>query len=209
MIKMNKIKIEKGVLLISIIDAAIVSLAFILIGVYLNYDGYTSQFIYSCHVKTSFEFEIADENGIVYPAGTVFEVGHIIGDGKLAIYIEDDISNRVESDSDALAIEYGIDPYKHRVDPVRSLTIEDAQNSDELAKVFESLKNKVKKDFYRDCLITVAIGLVIFVVSLAVFVLINRALKNKPKAQYAVLLALTVICAVISFGSIMYLSGSL
>lgn len=38
---MNSIKIEKRALLISVIEAVIVSLAFVLTNVYENYDGYS------------------------------------------------------------------------------------------------------------------------------------------------------------------------
>lgn len=55
--------IGKGGLLISIIDAAVVALAFILTTVYLNYEEYTRWGIYDCHVETSFGFDIAEVSG--------------------------------------------------------------------------------------------------------------------------------------------------
>lgn len=125
-------------------------------------------------------------------------------DGRLALYIYDD-SIQADSDSSAIALEYGIDPYIRRVNPIVDLKIEDAHNSDELAKVFESLKNNVKKEFHIHCLITVAIGLLVFIVFCALFVPINHALRNKHKVQYAVLLGLTIICVFLSVGWIIYM----
>ena len=142
---MNSIKIEKRALLISVIEAVIVSLAFVLTNVYENYDGYSKNYFYSCKENASFEFDIEDTDGTVYPAGTVFEVMYFNADGRLALYIYDD-SIQADSDSSAIALEYGIDPYIRRVNPIVDLKIEDAHNSDELAKVFESLKNNVRKN---------------------------------------------------------------
>ena len=138
-------KIEKRTFLISVIEAVIVSLAFVLVNVYENYDGYSRNYFYSCKENASFEFDIVETAGTVYPAGTVFEVLYFNADGRLALYIYDD-SIQVDSDSSAIALEYGIDPYIRRVNPIVDLKIEDAHNSDELAKVFESLKNNVKKE---------------------------------------------------------------
>ena len=201
---MNSIKIEKRALLISVIEAVIVSLAFVLVNVYENYDGYSRNYFYSCKENASFEFDIEDTDGTVYPAGTVFEVLYFNADGRLALYIYDD-SIQADSGSSAIALEYGIDPYIRRVNPIVDLKIEDAHNSDELAKVFESLKNNVKKELYIHCLISVAIGLSVFIVSCALFVPINHALRNKHKVQYAVLLGLTIICVFLSVGWIIYM----
>ena len=201
---MNSIKIEKRALLISVIEAVIVSLAFVLPNVYENYDGYSRNYFYSCKENASFEFDIEETDGTVYPAGTVFEVLYFNADGRLALYIYDD-SIQADSDSSAIALEYGIDPYIRRVNPIVDLKIEDAHNSDELAKVFESLKNNVKKEFYIRCLITVAIGLLVFIVFCALFVPINYALRNKHKVQYVVLLGLTIICVFLSVGWIIYM----
>ena len=112
---------------------------------------------------------------------------------------------QADSDSSAIALEYGIDPYIRRVNPIVDLKIEDAHNSDELAKVFESLKNNVKKELYIHCLISVAIGLSVFIVSCALFVLINNKLRNKHMVQYTVLLGLVVICVFLSVGWIIYM----
>ena len=205
---MNSIKIEKRALLISVIEAVIVSLAFVLTNVYENYDGYSRNYFYSCKENASFEFDIEDTAGTVYPAGTVFEVQYFNADGRLALYIYDG-STQVDSDSSAIDIEYGIDPYIRRVNPIVDLKIEDAHNSDELAKVFESLKNNVKKEFYIHCLIAVAIGLLVFIVSCALFVLINNKLRNKHMVQCTVLLGLVVICVFLSVGWIIYMGRAL
>ena len=205
---MNSIKIEKRALLISIIEAVVISLSFVLVNVYENYDGYSRNYFYSCKEKTSFEFDIEDTAGTVYPAGTVFEVMYFNQDGRLALYVYDD-SIQVDSDSSAIALEYGIDSYIRRVNPIVDLKIEDANNSDELAKVFESLKNNVKKEFYIHCLIAVAIGLLVFIVSCALFVLINNKLRNKHMVQYTVLLGLVVICVFLSVGWIIYMGRAL
>lgn len=205
---MNKIKIEKSALLISVIEAVVISLSFILVNVYENYDGYSRNYFYSCKENTSFEFDIEDTAGTVYPAGTVFEVQYFNQDGRLALYVYDD-SIQVDSDSSAIALEYGIAPSIRRVNPIVDLKIEDAHNSDELAKVFESLKNNVKKEFYIHCLITVAIGLLVFIVSCALFVLINNKLRNKHMVQYTVLLGLVVICVFLSIGWILYMGRAL
>ena len=82
---MNSIKIEKRALLISVIEAVIVSLAFVLTNVYENYDGYSKNYFYSCKENASFEFDIEDTDGTVYPAGTVFEVLYFNADGRLFI----------------------------------------------------------------------------------------------------------------------------
>ena len=193
-------KIEKRTFLISVIEAVIVSLAFVLTNVYENYDGYSRNYFYSCKENASLE----ETDGTVYPAGTVFEVLYFNADGRLALYIYDD-SIQADSDSSAIALEYGIDPYIRRINPIVDLKIEDAQNSDELAKVFKSLKNNVKKEFHIHCLITVAIGLLVFIVFCALFVPINDALRNKHKVQYAVLLGLTIICVFLSVGWIIYM----
>ena len=197
-------KIEKRTLLISVIEAVVISLSFVLVNVYENYDGYSRNYFYSCKENASFEFDIEDTDGTVYPAGTVFEVLYFNADGRVALYIYDD-SIQVDSDSSAIALEYGIDPYIRRVNPIVDLKIEDAHNSDELAKVFESLKNNVKKEFYIHCLIAVAIGLLVFIVSCALFVLINNKLRNKHMVQYTVLLGLVVICVFLSVGWIIYM----
>ena len=197
-------KIEKRTLLISVIEAVVISLSFVLVNVYENYDGYSRNYFYSCKENASFEFDIEDTDGTVYPAGTVFEVLYFNADGRLALYIYDD-SIQVDSDSSAIALEYGIDPYIRRVNPIFDLKIEDAHNSDELAKIFESLKNNVKKEFYIHCLIAVAIGLLVFIVSCALFVLINNKLRNKHMVQYTVLLGLVVICVFLSVGWIIYM----
>ena len=201
---MNSIKIEKRALLISVIEAVVISLAFVLANMYENYDGYSRNYFYSCKENASFEFDIEDTDGTVYPAGTVFEVMYFNADGRLALYIYDG-STQADSDSSAIALEYGIDPYIRRVNPIVDLKIEDAHNSDELAKVFESLKNNVKKELYLHCLISVAIGLSVFIVSCALFVPINHALRNKHKVQYTVLLGLVVICVFLSVGWIIYM----
>ena len=197
-------KIEIRALLISVIEAVVISLSFVLVNVYENYDGYSRNYFYSCKENASFEFDIVETAGTVYPAGTVFEVMYFNADGRLALYIYDD-SIQADSDSSAIALEYGIDPYIRRINPIVDLIIEDAQNSDELAKVFESLKNNVKKEFHIHCLITVAIGLLVFIVFCALFVPINHALRNKHKVQYAVLLGLTIICVFLSVGWIIYM----
>ena len=197
-------KIEKRTLLISVIEAVVISLSFVLVNVYENYDGYSRNYFYSCKENASFEFDIEDTDGTVYPAGTVFEVLYFNADGRLALYIYDD-SIQADSDSSAIALEYGIDPYIRRVNPIFDLKIEDAHNSDELAKIFESLKNNVKKEFYIHCLIAVAIGLLVFIVSCALFVLINNKLRNKHMVQYTVLLGLVVICVFLSVGWIIYM----
>jgi hypothetical protein len=201
-------KIEKRALLISVIEAVVISLSFVLVNVYENYDGYSRNYFYSCKENASFEFDIEDTDGTVYPAGTVFEVLYYNADGRLALYIYDD-SIQADSDSSAIALEYGIDPYIRRVNPIVDLKIEDAHNSDELAKVFESLKNNVKKEFYIHCLISVAIGLSVFIVSCALFVLINNKLRNKHMVQYTVLLGLVVICVFLSIGWIIYMGRAL
>ena len=201
-------KIEKRTLLISVIEAVVISLSFVLVNVYENYDGYSRNYFYSCKENASFEFDIEDTDGTVYPAGTVFEVLYFNADGRLALYIYDD-SIQADSDSSAIALEYGIDPYIRRVNPIFDLKIEDAHNSDELAKIFESLKNNVKKEFYIHCLIAVAIGLLVFIVSCALFVLINNKLRNKHMVQYTVLLGLVVICVFLSVGWIIYTSRAL
>ena len=197
-------KIEKRALLISVIEAVVISLSFVLVNVYENYDGYLRNYFYSCKENASFEFDIEDTDGTVYPAGTVFEVMYFNADGRLALYIYDD-SIQADSDSSAIALEYGIDPYIRRVNPIVDLRIEDAQNSDDLARVFESLKNNVKKELYIHCLISVAIGLSVFIVSCALFVLINNKLRNKHMVQYTVLLGLVVICVFLSVGWIIYM----
>ena len=197
-------KIEKRTLLISVIEAVVISLSFVLVNVYENYDGYSRNYFYSCKENASFEFDIEDTDGTLYPAGTVFEVLYFNADGRLALYTYDD-SIQVDSDSSAIALEYGIDPYIRRVNPIDDLKIEDAHNSDELAKVFESLKNNVKKELYIHCLISVAIGLSVFIVSCALFVLINNKLRNKHMVQYTVLLGLVVICVFLSVGWIIYM----
>ena len=197
-------KIEKRTLLISIIEAVVISLSLVLVNVYENYDGYSRNYFYSCKENASFEFDIEDTDGTVYPAGTVFEVLYFNADGRLALYTYDD-SIQADSDSSAIALEYGIDPYIRRVNPIVDLKIEDAHNSDELAKVFESLKNNVKKELYIHCLISVAIGLSVFIVSCALFVLINNKLRNKHMVQYTVLLGLVVICVFLSVGWIIYM----
>ena len=197
-------KIEKRTLLISVIEAVVISLSFVLVNVYENYDGYSRNYFYSCKENASFEFDIEDTDGTVYPAGTVFEVLYFNADGRLALYIYDD-SIQADSDSSAIALEYGIDPYIRRVNPIVDLKIEDAQNSDDLARVFESLKNNVKKELYIHCLISVAIGLSVFIVSCALFVLINNKLRNKHMVQYTVLLGLVVICVFLSVGWIIYM----
>ena len=197
-------KIEKRTLLISIIEAVVISLSLVLVNVYENYDGYSRNYFYSCKENASFEFDIEDTDGTVYPAGTVFEVLYFNADGRLALYTYDD-SIQADSDSSAIALEYGIDPYIRRVNPIVDLKIEDAQNSDDLARVFESLKNNVKKELYIHCLISVAIGLSVFIVSCALFVLINNKLRNKHMVQYTVLLGLVVICVFLSVGWIIYM----
>lgn len=197
-------KIEKRTLLISAIEAVVISLSLVLVNVYENYDGYSKNYFYSCKENASFEFDIEDTDGTVYPAGTVFEVLYFNADGRLALYIYDD-SIQVDSDSSAIALEYGIDPYIRRVNPIVDLKIEDAHNSDELARVFESLKNNVMKELYIHCLISVAIGLSVFIVSCALFVLINNKLRNKHMVQYTVLLGLVVICVFLSVGWIIYM----
>ena len=197
-------KIEKRTLLISVIEAVVISLSFVLVNVYENYDGYSRNYFYSCKENASFEFDIEDTDGSVYPAGTVFEVLYFNADGRLALYTYDD-SIQADSDSSAIALEYGIDPYIRRVNPIVDLKIEDAQNSDDLARVFESLKNNVKKELYIHCLISVAIGLSVFIVSCALFVLINNKLRNKHMVQYTVLLGLVVICVFLSVGWIIYM----
>ena len=197
-------KIEKRALLISVIEAVVISLSFVLVNVYENYDGYSRNYFYSCKENASFEFDIEDTDGTVYPAGTVFEVMYFNADGRLALYTYDD-SIQADSDSSAIALEYGIDPYIRRVNPIVNLKIEDAQNSDDLARVFESLKNNVKKELYIHCLISVAIGLSVFIVSCALFVLINNKMRNKHMVQYTVLLGLVVICVFLSVGWIIYM----
>ena len=197
-------KIEKRTLLISVIEAVVISLSFVLVNVYENYDGYSRNYFYSCKENASFEFDIVETAGTVYPAGTVFEVLYFNADGRLALYIYDG-STQADSDSSAIALEYGIDPYIRRVNPIVDLKIEDAHNSDELAKVFESLKNNVKKELYIHCLISVAIGLSVFIVSCALFVLINNKLRNKHMVQYTVLLGLVVICVFLSVCWIIYM----
>ena len=197
-------KIEKRALLISVIEAVVISLSFVLVNVYENYDGYSRNYFYSCKENASFEFDIEDTDGTVYPAGTVFEVMYFNADGRLALYTYDD-SIQADSDSSAIALEYGIDPYIRRVNPIVDLKIEDAQNSDDLARVFESLKNNVKKELYIHCLISVAIGLSVFIVSCALFVLINNKMRNKHMVQYTVLLGLVVICVFLSVGWIIYM----
>ena len=197
-------KIEKRTLLISVIEAVVISLSFVLVNVYENYDGYSRNYFYSCKENASFEFDIVETAGTVYPAGTVFEVLYFNADGRLALYIYDD-SIQADSDSSAIALEYGIDPYIRRVNPIVDLKIEDAHNSDELAKVFESLKNNVKKELYIHCLISVAIGLSVFIVSCALFVLINNKMRNKHMVQYTVLLGLVVICVFLSVCWIIYM----
>ena len=197
-------KIEKRTLLISVIEAVVISLSLVLVNVYENYDGYSRNYFYSCKENASFEFDIEDTDGTVYPAGTVFEVMYFNADGRLALYTYDD-SIQADSDSSAIALEYGIDPYIRRVNPIVNLKIEDAQNSDDLARVFESLKNNVKKELYIHCLISVAIGLSVFIVSCALFVLINNKLRNKHMVQYTVLLGLVVICVFLSVGWIIYM----
>ena len=197
-------KIEKRTLLISVIEAVVISLSLVLVNVYENYDGYSRNYFYSCKENASFEFDIEDTDGTVYPAGTVFEVMYFNADGRLALYTYDD-SIQADSDSSAIALEYGIDPYIRRVNPIVDLKIEDAQNSDDLARVFESLKNNVKKELYIHCLISVAIGLSVFIVSCALFVLINNKLRNKHMVQYTVLLGLVVICVFLSVGWIIYM----
>ena len=197
-------KIEKRTLLISVIEAVVISLSLVLVNVYENYDGYSRNYFYSCKENASFEFDIEDTDGTVYPAGTVFEVLYFNADGRLALYTYDD-SIQADSDSSAIALEYGIDPYIRRVNPIVDLRIEDAQNSDDLARVFESLKNNVKKELYIHCLISVAIGLSVFIVSCALFVLINNKLRNKHMVQYTVLLGLVVICVFLSVGWIIYM----
>ena len=197
-------KIEKRTLLISVIEAVVISLSLVLVNVYENYDGYSRNYFYSCKENASFEFDIEDTDGTVYPAGTVFEVLYFNADGRLALYTYDD-SIQADSDSSAIALEYGIDPYIRRVNPIVDLKIEDAHNSDELAKVFESLKNNDKKELYIHCLISVAIGLSVFIVSCALFVLINNKLRNKHMVQYTVLLGLVVICVFLSVGWIIYM----
>lgn len=197
-------KIEKRTLLISVIEAVVISLSLVLVNVYENYDGYSRNYFYSCKENASFEFDIEDTDGTVYPAGTVFEVMYFNADGRLALYTYDD-SIQADSDSSAIALEYGIDPYIRRVNPIVDLKIEDAQNSDDLARVFESLKNNVKKELYIHCLISVAIGLSVFIVSCALFVLINNKMRNKHMVQYTVLLGLVVICVFLSVGWIIYM----
>lgn len=205
---MNRIKIEKRTLLISVIEAVVISLSFILINVYENYDVHSRKYFYSCNENTSFEFDIKDTDGTLYPAGTVFEVLCFNSDGRLALYI-DEGSVKEELRSDEIADYYGISPDKHRINPANALYIEDAQNSNELAQVFDSLKKEADKELFINCLITVAIGLLVFMVSWALFVLINRALRNKHKVQCAVLLGLTIICLVLSFGWIIYMGRAL
>ena len=48
-------KIEKRTLLISVIEAVVISLSFVLVNVYENYDGYSRNYFYSCKENASFE----------------------------------------------------------------------------------------------------------------------------------------------------------
>ena len=194
----------KKSLLISIVDAVIVSLAFISICVYLNYDAYSRNFSYQCKEKATFGFDVFDSDGNRYPAGYVFEVDSIYSSGRLALEIQEE--NITRENRDEVAEFYGL---SRIIKPTVDLSIEDAENSAELEQVFEKLKNDAKNDFWLNCLKSVAISLLVCAVSCALFLPINAALKNKPKARYAVLVGLSIICVAFSIGAIMYLSRAL
>ncbi len=203
---MNKTGIGKNSLLISIIEAVAVSLAFISISVYLNYDAYSSIFFYRCEEKATFGFDVFDSDGNRYPAGYVFEVDSIYSSGRLALEIQAEDLTRAGREQDEIAEFYGL---SRIIKPTVDLSIEDAENSAELAQVFESLKKNAKIGFWLNCLKSVAVSLLVCAVYCALFLPINIALKNKPKAQYVIVVAVCVFCVVFSIGSIMYLSRAL
>lgn len=196
----------KNSLLISIIEAVVVSLAFISMCVYLNYDAYSRNFSYQCKEKATFGFDVFDSDGNRYPAGYVFEVDSIYSSGRLALEIQAEDLTRAGREQDEIAEFYGL---SRIIKPAVDLSIEDAENSAELAQVFEKLKNDAKNDFWFSCLKSVAISLLVCAVSCALFLSINVALKNKPKARYAVLVGLSIICVAFSIGAIMYLGRAL
>ena len=140
----------KNSLLISIIEAVIISLAFISISVYLNYDAYSRNFVYQCKEKATFSFDVFDSDGNRYPAGYVFEVDSIYSSGRLALEIQEE--NITRENRDEVAEFYGL---SRIIKPTVDLSIEDAENSAELAQVFESLKKNAKKD---DIILTLGAG---------------------------------------------------
>ena len=207
---MNRNTDRKSALLIGLIEAVIVSLAFISISVYLSYDSYSGCYLYECEAKASFEFDIVDSDGNIYPAGTELEVLYIDRNGWLTIGKKIDRETQEELFKNMLDTYGDISlPDRIRINPTADLKIEDAENSGELALVFESLKNDAKKDFWLSCLKTVGISLLVCAVSCALFVPVNFALKNKPKARAVLLVVIGIICVVFSIGSIMYLSRAL
>lgn len=196
-------------ILICIAEAVIISLCVIAAGIYIKYLDYSNPTFYFCDAQAFFDHSIMDTSGKEYPEETEFRVNFIDSYGRLSLRVERDDTDIGEIDEKLRQIDgLFFEDNWHLVETTDSLFIDDAVNSQELSEVFEALKQKEHNNFLIDCIKICGLGLLICIISLAVFFVVNRLIKNK-NSRIALLIITCVLSVSLSILYVWYLSKAI
>ena len=196
-------------ILICIAEAVIISLCVIAAGIYIKYLDYSNPTFYFCDAQAFFDHSIMDTSGKEYPEETEFRVNFIDSYGRLSLRVERDDTDIGEIDENLRQIDgLFFDDNWHLVETTESLFIDDAVNSQELSEVFEALKQKERNNFLIDCIKICGLGLLICIISFAVFFAVNRLIKNK-NSRIALLIITCVLSVSLSILYVWYLSRAI
>ncbi|MBR6987249.1 MAG: hypothetical protein IKH82_04180 [Clostridiales bacterium] len=179
----------KKVTVVSLIEAFILSVLFVLSGVFIShliYGKMLTNEVFSYSGYTSFDHEVTDSDGNIYPPGTEFEVYTISASGGLGIRT-----------TDKTLISHG------------KINLVETNNSDELADALEKIKNQVKEkraDLDNKFII---IGLIGFIVIGAIYFFVNYKVINSDKSRRILCIVSLVVSIVIALGVIVFFKAVL
>lgn len=146
---------------------------------------------------TTFDHEICDDNGTVYPVGTRFMVREVtlLDDPIISIYVDE--SDSADGNYSEPLNEFMYAEYPYQVHTDGAIRIDDTENSEELYGALNKAQTDNKKVYIKKGVVRFGISVIVFVVGLALFAVFNCYSNIEQKTKKNIMIGIIFLCVAI------------